>query len=599
MEPTADEIRLGELVDRFQEMRASDASLGIGSFVNEAGALFDQLTELSDCLDALQVGMGRESTDIPAQVGPYVIEATLGAGASGTVYRARRSGDGPAVALKVIRDSMVYSDEAHARFESEIELAERLDHKNIARVLDHGEWDGRPAYAMEFLPGGSLQDLLDRIESRCGPEPGADWLAMLDAAGVAPAERPGKPAETYARRLAALFAPVARALAHAARAGLVHRDVKPANLLLAGDGRLVLTDFGLAKVFDRQLTTTGAVLGTPRFMSPEQASGKSRQADTRCDVYGLGASLYRALTGKAPIDGQTFEELMAAILTTEPEPLESFHAGYPAELSRVVLRSLEKDPGDRYADGETFADDLERVSRGGKGTRLPAKRRAARFARRRRGPLVAGAAALVLLALGLWWFTRPAHVEIRTYPAAHIAWDDETLAQANWTGRVTRGTHLLQITRERFHAHREFVDLGAGQRALLSIHLRPLDPFDTETLQLLAQSYEVAEIGDSEPPRARGSSNDPVPAPKDPDALARELERWPAKERARPAIRLLAARSLFDKGLFAEAYAAARAVSDEHPDQALPARFCLDALAQLGLEGTKTYADLYERYSDG
>jgi len=592
-DPTSEEIRLGELVEQYQQMRAQDASVGIGSMQGEAGELFPELAELAECLGMLRAGLGDESGEIPAEIGPYTIEAEIGSGVSGTVYRARR--DGETVALKVIRDTMVASPEGRARFDAEIALAERLDHPHIARVLDHGDWGGRPYFAMELLDGGSLDELLRRIEDRGTSTPDEDWLGALDDAGIPKIGGTDSAAVTYARRIAALFAPVARALAHAARADLVHRDIKPGNLLLSKDGRLVLTDFGMAKVFGKQLTSTVAVLGTPGYMSPEQASGRSREADPRSDVYGLGASLYRALTLKFPVDADSFGELLAAILTQEPAPLDPV---YPADLSRVVLRSLEKAPADRYPDADQFADDLERIARGRKprSASLPVGRRAARFARRRRVPLAVSAAVLCLAVAAGWWFTRLASIDVQAFPSGQIVWDDEEMGESRWKGRVARGSHTLRVTCDRFKPHREPLELGAGDRALLRVHLRPINPFDSETLNLLARSYETAQVQDTDPPRARGMEDAPVPPPEDPDALARILERWPKKERARPAIRLLATQSLLTDGKFPEAYAAARAISDEHPREVVPLRLCLEALAQLGLEGSQTYFDLHNRY---
>jgi len=600
--PTSEEIRLGEMLDQFHGLRQRDASVGIGTLHEEAGELFPELADLAECLGVLKAGLGEEFDEIPAEIGPYVIEEVLGAGVSGTVYRAHTKGDDSPVALKVIRDTMIASPEGRARFEAEIALAQRLDHPNIARVVDHGEWEGRPYFAMELLEGGSLDDLLGKIENTGGKLPGDDWLRVLDDAGIAAAGVPASSAAAaYASRIAALFVPVGRALAHAARAGLVHRDIKPGNLLLSKDGRLVLTDFGMAKVFGKQLTSTVAVLGTPGYMSPEQASGRSREADPRCDVYGLGASLYRALTLNFPVEADSFTEMLAAILTLEPEPLGRFCAEYPVELSRVVLRSLEKAPEDRYADADVFADDLERVAHGRKPrkARLSASKRMGRFARKRRMPLAAAVAMLLLAVGGVWWVTRPAHIDVRAFPSGRIMWNQQAVGESHWDGQVARGAHKLEITRDRFHPYRESVELAAGDRALLSIHLRPIDPFDRETINLLAQSYEMTQIGDTEPPRARGGeSDDPVPAPDDPTALAKRLEKWPENERERPANRLLVIQSLLDDALLAEAYAAARALSDEYPQQALPIRLCLEALAQLGLEGTSTYSDLKRRFRE-
>ncbi len=176
-EPTPNEVRLGELVEQYQELRDRDASVGIEAMRDEAGDLFPELAELAECLGLLRAGFGEVEEDIPAEFGPYRIHAQLGAGVSGVVYRAAGR-DGREVALKVMRESLVLSPEAMKRFRREIDVAERLEHPNAVKVLDHGEVGGRLYLAMELVDGCSLAELLTELGAS-GDAPGDEWLAVL------------------------------------------------------------------------------------------------------------------------------------------------------------------------------------------------------------------------------------------------------------------------------------------------------------------------------------------------------------------------------------------------------------------------------------
>ncbi|MHC4974264.1 MAG: serine/threonine-protein kinase [Planctomycetota bacterium] len=591
-EPTSNEVRLGELVDQYQERREQDASVGIGSMREEAGELFPELAELAECLGILRAGFGEDEEEIPAEFGPYRIHAWLGAGVSGIVYRAER--DGRLVALKVMRESLVLNSEAMQRFRREIEIAERLSHPHAVRVFDHGEVGGRLYLAMELVDGCSLADLLTQLET-AGKTPCAKWLEILDLWSV-PAAPGADPAEVYARRMAALFAPVAQALAQAHSKDLIHRDLKPGNLLLGSDGRLRITDLGLAKVVGEEITSTVAVLGTPGFMSPEQASGASRDVDARTDVYGLGASLYRALTLKFPIEADSFGEVLAAILTQRPEPLP---AAYPRGLDLVLSRCLEKERADRYPDAGALADDLERVARGRAPRigRVSWLRRTQRVVRRRRQE-VAVVAGLVLVALviGFWWFTRPAFLEVEIFPEGVVTLNGDRLGVGNWSGEVDRGDYTLVARADRFVDYVDTFSLGAGGERSITYHLRPKDPFDTETLAVLAKAYG-ARVEEPIAVRPRGLSQEPLGAAlqvSQPQAFAQRLSVFDPDVRERPYIQLFAIQQLLDDGLFPEAYHASVALAEKHPGRRAPLRYALEALRRLHLEDRELYHEHFQ-----
>jgi predicted Ser/Thr protein kinase len=261
-------------------------------------------------------------------LGPYELLRELGRGTMGVVFLARRGPDGPPVALKVILEE-ASDEEGRLRFQREASIAMRLDHPGIVRALDVGRAGGRGYDAMEFVEGKTLHQHLG-----------------------------GGPLEP--REAASILARVARAVEAAHAKGVIHRDLKPANIMLADpDGTPRITDFGLARDegLSRSLTRTGALLGTPLTMSPEQIRGE--KVDPRADVYGLGAILYRCLTGHFPFEAATPVELARAVLDDVPVLPSSRRPGLPSALDEVTLRALARDRGDRYPGAGAFAEALE------------------------------------------------------------------------------------------------------------------------------------------------------------------------------------------------------------------------------------------------
>jgi serine/threonine-protein kinase len=266
----------------------------------------------------------------------YRIETFISAGGMGSVYRARHVMLGKTVAVKVIRNELVTSDEIVARFQREARAASNLNHPNIVTVHDLGQAsDGTLYIAMEFIDGASLRDTIRRE----GPFPPA--------------------------RIVDILRQVAGALAAAHRKQIVHRDLKSHNLMLASDDRgrdvVKLVDFGIAKTFDEatQLTVAGYMLGTPHYMSPEQAGGKA--VDHRADIYSLGVILYEMLTGAVPFADDSLPSVLTK-LATEVPPRPSVRRpglGVSPVLEAVAMRCLEKDPGDRFQSADQFADALE------------------------------------------------------------------------------------------------------------------------------------------------------------------------------------------------------------------------------------------------
>lgn len=281
----------------------------------------------------------------------------------GIVYRAEQSSLGRVVALKVLPSLVGLDAGSVARFRREAEAASRISHPGIASVHAVGEENGVHYFAMELVEGPPLDRLLETVRGR----PAERLLGSLfeesglDQAmpGVAAADRrTAGSGSRYARSCARIAAEVASALAAAHREGVIHRDVKPSNILVRANGQPVLVDFGLAR--DEQtlgLTRTGDAIGTPNYMAPEQACGGTR-VDGRTDVWGLGATLYEMLTLRPPFNGANAAEIMRRIVDEEVTPVRSLNPRVPEDLARIVETCLRKNPEARYAAVEALELDL-------------------------------------------------------------------------------------------------------------------------------------------------------------------------------------------------------------------------------------------------
>jgi hypothetical protein len=311
----------------------------------------------------------------PARLGDYELVRRLGEGTMGVVFEARQVSLNRAVAVKMIRTGLFAGKADLRRFHAEAEAVAHLDHPRIVPIYGVGEDENCHYFSMKLLRGGSLAGRL--------------------------AAYPSDP-----RAAARLVAEVAQAVQHAHDRGILHRDLKPSNILLDEEGWPLVTDFGLAKRSgdDSNLTQSGAIMGTPSFMAPEQASGGKVAVTALTDVYGLGAVLYALLTGRPPFVAGTILETIEEVRERSPARPSRINARVGRDLETICLRCLEKDPWRRYGSASALADDLRRWLLGQPIAARPVSVAARVWMWSRRNPIVTGLlAALVLFALGTTW----------------------------------------------------------------------------------------------------------------------------------------------------------------------------------------------------
>ncbi len=267
--------------------------------------------------------------------GDYVLQSVLGKGGMGVVYKARQISLNRPVALKMLQAGILATEDDLRRFQNEAEAVAMLDHPHIVPILEVGQYEDQRYFSMKLIGGPSL----DRAIGRFTTDP---------------------------RAAARLVQTVAEAVHHAHQRGILHRDIKPGNVILDDRSEPHVTDFGLAKRVqaDSELTQSGAILGTPAYMAPEQASGKRGMVTTVTDVYGLGAILYALLTGRAPFGGESPVETLERVREWKPESPAKLNPRVPRDLETITLKCLEKEPARRYASAEAVADDLRRFLSG-------------------------------------------------------------------------------------------------------------------------------------------------------------------------------------------------------------------------------------------
>ena len=354
--------------------------------------------------------MAERVAKILGELGDYELLEEVGRGGQGVVFRARQQSLNRIVALKVIGLGQ-WATKAHLkRFRLEAEAAASLDHPCIVPIYEVGERDGQCYFSMQFVEGGQLDEVV-------------------------------KHTPISVRGAIELIAKVARTVQYAHEHGILHRDIKPGNILLDAKGEPHLTDFGLARLVESESTVTRTVevLGTPSYMAPEQAAGNNTQLTSATDVYGLGAVLYQLLTSHPPFAGGTTYETIKSLLETEPRPPRLWNPKVDRDVSTICLKCLEKNPGRRYSSALALAEDLERWLR-----HEPIQARRTGVVGRgkkwlQRNPTAAGIAVLsvaLIAAVGvIVWktdlFRRPATAGIAVLPFENLSNDREDASFAD------------------------------------------------------------------------------------------------------------------------------------------------------------------------
>ncbi len=330
--------RLIDLLAEWEEQRRLGRILTAEELCPDDAALCAELRsriarrkQLNAVFDMPTLGEGEApppSSALP-QVAGYEILEVIGHGGMGVVYKARQLGLNRLVALKMILAGMNASPQDLARFRTEAEAVAQLQHPSILQIFEIGEQNGCPFLALEYVGGGSLAEHLNGTP--VGPRQAAELVLSL-----------------------------ARAVHHAHEKGIVHRDLKPANVLLQPDGTPKIADFGLAKRAEANQahTQTGTILGSPSYMSPEQAAGHTDQVGPATDVYALGVILYELLTGRPPFKGASLLETIDQVREHDPVPPRFLQPKTPRDLETICLKCLEKNPRRRYATAADLASDL-------------------------------------------------------------------------------------------------------------------------------------------------------------------------------------------------------------------------------------------------
>jgi serine/threonine protein kinase len=396
--PGLDDPRVIAALDEYLAALEAGNRLNREAFLSCHADVADALAECLEGMEALHEASSSGSAPQPlgtavdwqpgTPLGDYRILREVGRGGMGVVYEAEQLSLDRRIALKVLPFALTLDPRQLQRFKNEARAAAQLHHQNIVPVHAVGCERGVHFYAMQYIEGQSLADLIAGLRQlprpgkasatftggrvRPGTLPGASTGPFVEhaqgTAGETASEPVGALATAYSKNATQFYRAVARlgiqaaeALEHAHQYGVVHRDIKPANLLVDAHGHLWVTDFGLAQFqTDAGLTQTGDLLGTLRYMSPEQAGGQRGLIDHRTDVYSLGATLYELLTLRPPFDGADRQTLLRQILHDEPRPPRAVEKSIPAELETIVLKALAKTPAERYATARELADDLSR-----------------------------------------------------------------------------------------------------------------------------------------------------------------------------------------------------------------------------------------------
>jgi formylglycine-generating enzyme required for sulfatase activity len=382
------------------------------------------------------------------RIGDFELVRELGRGAMGEVHLARQVSLQRLVAVKVLYPHLLASERALERFRREAKAAARLQHPGIVPVHSVGEDGGLAYFVMEFVDGRSLQSELESLRER-----------RRTGAAPSPKDRLGAdPTKSYVAQVAEIVAAVADALDYAHSQRVIHRDVKPHNILIGPGGRPSLVDFGLAKdLGEPSLSRSGDIAGTPYYMSPEQALARRVAIDHRTDVYSLGVVLYELLSLRRPFDGQSSQQVLFQISFQDPPPLRKVAPNIPRDLETICLEAMEKEPERRYATAGAMAADLRRFLAYESIVARPPSllERAGRGLARHRAAAIGVGATLLVAALALAW-------QSRTERRRNVARELASLAAVPLEAEIERQDYRA-LRRDLDHAERiEKLGIRAG-----------------------------------------------------------------------------------------------------------------------------------------
>ena len=412
--------RVTAALEEFVQLLRSGQRLDRAEFLALHQPIADALVECLDGLEFVQVAAGEfaatgsrsmamEDRSAPSRLGEYRVIREVGRGGMGVVYEAEQLPLGRRVALKVLPSAASLDPRQRQRFQVEAQAAALLHHEHIVPVFGIGCDHGVHYYAMQFIDGRPLTEIirdLRPVSTQAGLVESMN-SAREPALGAAPEmaspSNSGSSAignRQHFQMAARLGFQAAEALAHAHDVGVIHRDIKPSNLLIGARGHLWVADFGLAHLpqDDHDLTRTGDLIGTLRYMSPEQARGAPGGVDPRTDIYALGVTLYELLTLRPAFGAPDRQELLRCILHDEPIPPRCLNPATPRDLETIILKAMEKEPSARYGSARELCDDLRRFidDQPIRARRPSLLDRAVKWSRRHRTAVVAAAVALLL-----------------------------------------------------------------------------------------------------------------------------------------------------------------------------------------------------------
>lgn len=381
--------------------------------------------------------------------GRYEIVRELGKGSMGVVYQAHDPQIGREIALKVLRPDRVSSEDFVQRFLKEARAIGRMQHPHIVTVYDVGEDQGTVYIAMEFLEGVPLNAYVR--ENSPGPE-----------------------------EIVNMGIQVAESLDYAHRRGIVHRDIKPQNIMVAPGGIVKLTDFGIAHVEDPEAshqTQAGEILGTPNFMSPEQVMGK--KVDGRSDLYSLGVILYELASGTRPFKGDNLAAIFHAITSETPKKPHELNPGFPPALSEIIMKCLNKAPEERFADGNELSDALRAFLKSQEPAPVPAVQEKKPVAL-----IIAAAVAVLIVAAVIFWFASSkkapdvpmGSVAIEsTPPGAQVFIDGAFKGKTPLSLKVSVGGHEVRLSMPEYYEWEASVQVEKKPAEPLKVELVPVE----------------------------------------------------------------------------------------------------------------------------